>query len=71
MRKLVERLIYHKWFYAFLAVVLWVDSATDLQDFLERRRSVDLVSLALSAGAALLLSLIALDLHLRWPTGRK
>ncbi len=71
MRKLVERLIYHKWFYAFLALALWIDTYTDLLDFLERGHRRDVVSLVLSVAGALLLTVIVVDLHLRWPAARE
>ena len=36
MRKLIRGLIYQKWFYAFLAVVLWFDCYTDVADVIDR-----------------------------------
>ncbi len=71
MRKLVERLIYHKWFYAFLAAALWIDTYTDLLDYLERGHARDVVSLVFSSVAAVLLTLIVVDLNLRWPAGKE
>ncbi len=35
MRKLVRSLIYQKWFYAFLAVVLWFDCWKNVTDVIE------------------------------------
>jgi hypothetical protein len=70
MRKLVERLIYRKWFYVFLGAVLWVDCLTDVADLVERGHARDAVSLVFSAVGALLVTLIAIDLHLRWPAGK-
>jgi hypothetical protein len=67
MRTLVERLIYRKWFYAFLSAVLWVDCWTDLADLVETGRMRDAISLAASLTAALLVTLIFVDLHWKWP----
>lgn len=67
MRRLVERLIYRKWFYGFLAVALWVDCWTDVADLLERGRTQDVVSLVLSLIAAVMVTVVFLDLHRRWP----
>ncbi len=71
MRTFVERLIYRKWFYGFLALVLWLDCWTDLIDLLDRRRFHDVVSLVASLTGALLVSLIFVDLHLHWPAPRR
>jgi len=70
MRRLVERLIYRKWFYAFLALVLWLDCWSDVADLLDRGRLHDIVSLVFSLTGALLVTLIFVDLHFRWPTQR-
>lgn len=67
MRRLVETLIYRKWFYGFLAVALWLDSVTDVADLLERRRTQDVVSLVLSLIGAVLVTVVFVDLHWRWP----
>jgi len=67
MRKLIEKLIYRKWFYAFLALVLWVDSWTDLAGALEAPSLREVISLVLSVAAALLVTLVFVDLHWRWP----
>jgi hypothetical protein len=64
---LVRGLIYQKWFYAFLAVVLWFDCWTDMRDVIDRFNSRELLSLIMSSTGAILVTLIFLDLHLRWP----
>ena len=61
----LRRCIYNSWFYGFLAAVLWLDCGTDVSDFLERRRILDLISLASSTLAAVLTTLIFLDLRMR------
>jgi xanthosine utilization system XapX-like protein len=67
MRKLVRALIYQKWFYAFLAVVLWFDCYTDVADVIEAFSPREVVSLIMSSTGAMLVTLIFVDLHLRWP----
>ena len=67
MNKLIRGLIYQKWFYAFLAMVLWFDSYTDMADFLEINSPREVISLIMSTTGAVLVTLIFLDLHLRWP----
>ena len=67
MKKLIRGLIYQKWFYAFLAVVLWFDCWTDIQDVIEAYSHRELLSLIMSTTGAILVTLIFLDLHLRWP----
>jgi hypothetical protein len=67
LRKLVRGLIYQKWFYAFLAIVLWFDCWTDIEDVIEAFSPRELVSLVMSSTGAILVTLIFLDLHLRWP----
>ena len=67
MRKWVQRLIYQKWFYGFLMLVLWIDSWTDVAEFSERHSLRELLSLALSVSGALLVTVIFVDLHRRWP----
>jgi hypothetical protein len=67
MRKPIRSLIYQKWFYAFLAVVLWFDCWTDLADAIERFNARELISLIMSTTGAILVTLIFVDLHLRWP----
>jgi hypothetical protein len=67
MRKLIRRLIYQKWFYGFLAVVLWFDCWTDLQDVIEAFSAREVLSLVMSGTGAILVTLIFADLHFRWP----
>jgi hypothetical protein len=67
MRNWVERLIYRKWFYGFLALVLWFDVWTDLAAVFERVTAREVLSLSLSLAAALLVTLIFVDLHWKWP----
>lgn len=69
MRKLVRSLIYQKWFYAFLAVVMWFDCWTDVADVIEAFSAREVISLVMSSTGAILVTLIFLDLHLRWPPG--
>ena len=69
MRKLVRGLIYQKWFYAFLAVVLWFDCWTDVLDVIEAFSTREVISFIMSSTGAILVTLIFLDLHLRWPRG--
>jgi hypothetical protein len=69
MRKLVRSLIYQKWFYAFLAVVMWFDCWTDVADVIEAFSAREVISLVMSTTGAILVTLIFLDLHLRWPPG--
>ncbi len=70
MRKWIQRLVYTKWFYGFLALALWIDSWTDLVDVLEGSGPREVLSLVLSVAGALLVTLIFIDLHLRWPPER-
>jgi hypothetical protein len=67
MRQFVARLIYQKWFYAFLAIVLWLHVWTDVEDVFEVASVREVVALILSIVAALLVSVVFLDLHFRWP----
>jgi hypothetical protein len=69
MRKLVRGLIYQKWFYAFLAVVMWFDCWTDIAGVIEAFSAREVLSLIMSTTGATLVTLIFLDLHLRWPPG--
>jgi hypothetical protein len=71
MRKLIRGLIYQKWFYAFLAVVLWFDCWTDVADVIEAFNTRELLSFLMSSTAAILVTLVFLDLYLRWPPGGK
>ena len=48
MRKLVRALIYKKWFYAFLATVLWFDCYTDVADVIEAYSPREVISLIMS-----------------------
>ena len=67
IRKLIRGLIYQKWFYAFLAVVLWFDVWTDVADVIDISSPREIFSLVTSGTGAILVTLIFLDLHLRWP----
>ena len=69
MRKMIRGLIYQKWFYAFLAIVLWFDCYTDMADVVEAFSPREVVSFVMSSTAAVLVTLIFVDLHLRWPPG--
>lgn len=69
MRKLIRGLIYQKWFYAFLAVVLWFDCWTDVEDVIEAFSAREVLSLIMSTTGAILVTLIFVDLHFRWPPG--
>ena len=52
MRKLVRALIYKKWFYAFLAAVLWFDCYTDVADVIEAYSPREVISLIMSTTGA-------------------
>jgi len=67
MRKLIRTLIYQKWFYAFLAVVLWFDCWTDLEDVIEAFSPREVLSLIMSTTGAILVTLVFVDLQFRWP----
>jgi len=71
MRKLVRSLIYQKWFYGFLAVVLWFDVWTDLLDVIEASSAREVTSLVMSTTGAILVTLIFVDLYFRWPHGSR
>ena len=71
MRKLIRSLIYRKWFYAFLCVVLWFDCWTDVADVIDAPSPREVISLIMSATGAILVTLIFLDLHLRWPPEKR
>jgi len=71
MRKLIRTLIYKKGFYAFLAVVLWFDCWTDVADVVEASSPREVISLIMSGTGAVLVTLIFLDLHLRWPLDKR
>jgi hypothetical protein len=67
MRKFIRSLIYQKWFYAFLAVILWFDCWTDVADVIEAFTWREVLSLVMSTTGAILVTLVFVDLHLRWP----
>ena len=67
MRKLIRTLIYQKWFYAFLAVVLWFDCWTNLEDVIEAFSPREVLSLIMSTTGAILVTLVFVDLQFRWP----
>lgn len=67
MRRFVARLIYQKWFYAFLAGVLWLHVWIDVENVLDVHSPREPIALGLSAIAAILVTIVFLDLHLRWP----
>jgi hypothetical protein len=71
MRKLIRGLIYQKWFYVFLAVVLWLDCLTDVEDVIQIASPREVLSLLMSTTAAILVMLIFIDLHFRWPPGAR
>jgi len=70
MRKLIRSLIYKKWFHAFLAVVLWFDCCTDALDVIEAFSLREVMALIMSTTGAILVTVIFVDLHFRWPPGR-
>ena len=70
MRKLIRGLIYQKWFYGFLAVILWFDCWTDVEDVIEIFNARELLSLIMSSTGAILVTLVFIDLHFRWPPQR-
>jgi hypothetical protein len=67
MRTFIARLIYQKWFYAFLAVALWLHVWTDVEDVIDGNTFRETIALILSVVAALLVTIVFLDLHFRWP----
>ena len=67
MRKLIRGLIYQKWFYGVLAAVLWFDCWTDIEGVMEAFGPRAVLSLVLSSTSAILITLIFVDLHFRWP----
>jgi hypothetical protein len=68
MRKRIGSLIYRKSFFAFLAAVLWFDWWTDVEDVIDAFRPREVLSLALSTTAAILVSIVFLDLQFRGST---
>lgn len=67
MRRFIARLIYQKWFYAFLAVVLWLHVWADVDNVLDVNTVRETVALVFSTVAAFLVTVVFLDLHFRWP----
>ena len=70
MRKLIRGLIYQKWFYGLLAVILWFDCWTDVEDVIEIFSAREVLSLIMSSTGAILVTLVFIDLHFRWPPER-
>ncbi len=70
MRNLIAKLIYRKWFYAFLATVLWFDTLTDVAGFFSEPTMLEGLSLVLSGIGAAMVTLVFVDLHRRWPPDR-
>jgi nicotinamide riboside transporter PnuC len=70
MRRFVARLIYQKWFYAFLAVVLWLHVWSDVENVIDVNTVRESIALVLSVVAAVLVTAIFLDLQFRWPKSR-
>jgi len=62
MWKLVRWLIYQRWFYGFLAAILWFDCWSDIVDLVEVFSTRELLSVIFSSAAAILVTLIFLDL---------
>ena len=71
MRRFIARLIYQKWFYAFLAVVLWLHVWTDVENVIDVNTIRETVALVLSSAAAFLVTVVFLDLHFRWPRNNR
>ena len=71
MRKLIRSLIYQKWFYGFLAVVLWFDCWTDLEDVIELANARQVFSFVMSTTGAILVTVVFVDLHFRWPPDKR
>jgi hypothetical protein len=69
MRELIRSLIYQKWFYGFLAVVLWLHFWTDVENVIDGATAREILALTVSTVAAILVTLIFVDLQLRWPPG--
>jgi hypothetical protein len=66
MRTFIARLIYQKWFYAFLAIVLWLHVWTDVENVVDIATVREIIALVLSIAAACLVTVVFLDLHVRW-----
>jgi hypothetical protein len=71
MRKLIRGLIHQKWFYLFPALALWPDCWTDIEDVIQAFTAREVVSLVMSWTSAILVTLIFIDLHFRWPRGSR
>jgi hypothetical protein len=71
VRRFIARLIYQKWFYAFLAVVLWLHVWTDVENVIDVNTIRETVALVLSSAAAFLVTVVFLDLHFRWPQNNR
>ena len=71
MRRFIARLIYQKWFYAFLAVVRWLHVWTDVENVIDVNSIRETVALVLSTAAAFLVTVVFLDLHFRWPQNNR
>ena len=71
MTKLIRGLIYQRWFYAFLAVVLWLHVWTDVENVIGAATPREVLGLVMSTTGAILLTLIFVDLQLRWPPGSR
>ena len=71
MRRFIARLIYQKWLYAFLAVVLWLHVWTDVENVIDVNSIRETVALVLSTAAAFLVTVVFLDLHFRWPQNNR
>ena len=69
MRKLIRGLIYQKWFYGLLAIILWFDVSTDIADVIQLNNPREVVSLLMSTTGAILVTVVFVDLHFRWPPG--
>jgi nicotinamide riboside transporter PnuC len=70
VRRFFANLIYQKWFYAFLAVVLWLHVWTDVENVLDVATPREAIALVLSILAAILVTIVFLDLHFEWPRKR-
>jgi hypothetical protein len=67
VRRFIAGLIYQKWFYAFLAIVLWLHVWTDVENVFDVNSARESIALVLSTVAAFLVTVVFLDLHFRWP----
>ena len=71
MWKLFRRLIYQRWFSGFLAAILWFDCWSDIVDLVEVFSTHEFLSVIFSSAAAILVTLIFLDLYARSPRERR